>query len=153
MLASSGIASGTVSMDDRAERAPLYRGFFVSPNSDQVTSMVHMEPTMIPNCDGVANRSGCYDIVVTDLLRDFWPSVDRHMPRDEPACGFRGERCDFTLLIIGIILIVLLILGFCSAYLIHRVVEKRALDKLPFRIYRDDMQFIDEEQLKSMVYP
>ncbi|KAK6011457.1 hypothetical protein OSTOST_23453, partial [Ostertagia ostertagi] len=151
MLGSSGIASGIVSMDDRAERAPLYRGFFVSPNSDQVSSMVHMEPTMIPNCDGVTSRSGCYDIVVTDLLRDFWPSVDRRMPKDEPTCGFRGERCDFTLFIVGIVLIVLLILVVCGTYGIHKIVEKRALDKLPFRIYRDDMQFIDEEQLKSMV--
>lgn len=25
------------------------------------------------------------------------------------------------------------------------------MDKLPFRIYRDDLQFIDEEQLKSML--
>ncbi|KIH60503.1 hypothetical protein ANCDUO_09253 [Ancylostoma duodenale] len=50
-------------MDDRAERAPLYRGFFVSPNVDQVMSMVHMEPTTIDNCDGMANKSGCYEIV------------------------------------------------------------------------------------------
>ncbi|VDO83536.1 unnamed protein product [Heligmosomoides polygyrus] len=37
MLGSSGVASGIVSMDDRAERAPLYRGFFVSPNVEQIT--------------------------------------------------------------------------------------------------------------------
>ncbi|KAK5982629.1 Receptor-type guanylate cyclase gcy-8 [Trichostrongylus colubriformis] len=155
MLGSSGIASGTVTMDDRAERAPLYRGFFVSPDSEQketvVSSMVHMEPTMIKNCNGVKNKSGCYDIVVTDLMRDFWPSADRRMPKDEPRCGFRGERCDFTLIIIGVALIVLLLVGIGLAYLIHKIVEKRTLDKLPFRIYRDDMQFIDEEQLKSML--
>uniref|UniRef100_A0A7I5EAR9 guanylate cyclase n=1 Tax=Haemonchus contortus TaxID=6289 RepID=A0A7I5EAR9_HAECO len=159
MLGSSGIASGVVTMDDRAERAPLYRGFFVSPNSDQkensiaqkVSPMVHMEPTIVQNCDGLLNKSGCYDIVVTDLMRDFWPSVDRRMPKDEPSCGFRGERCDFTLVIIGLVLILLLLLGICFAYGIHRIVEKRALDKLPFRVYRDDMQFIDEEQLKSML--
>ncbi|RCN53400.1 ligand-binding protein, receptor family [Ancylostoma caninum] len=156
MLGSSGVASGIVTMDDRAERAPLYRGFFVSPNIDQVMSMVHMEPTTIDNCDGVANKSGCYEIVVTDLMRDFWPSIDRKMPKDEPDCGFRGERCDFTLLIVGgaLILVVILVLG--GAYVLHRIMwdklqEKRALDKLPFRIYRDDMQFIDEEQLKSML--
>ncbi|KAK6029756.1 hypothetical protein OSTOST_04129 [Ostertagia ostertagi] len=67
------------------------------------------------------------------------------MPKDEPTCGFRGERCDFTLFIVGIVLIVLLILVVCGTYGIHKIVEKRALDKLPFRIYRDDMQFIDEE--------
>lgn len=81
MVAASGIASGIVSMDDRAERAPLYRGFFVSPNSDQVLPMVHMEPTMLDNCDGIANKSGCYEIIVTDIMRDFWPSIDRKMPK------------------------------------------------------------------------
>ncbi|KAL6739783.1 hypothetical protein Aduo_013196 [Ancylostoma duodenale] len=151
MLGSSGVASGIVTMDDRAERAPLYRGFFVSPNVDQVMSMVHMEPTTIDNCDGMANKSGCYEIVVTDLMRDFWPSVDRRMPKDEPDCGFRGERCDFTLLIVGGALILFVLLVVCGAYVLHRIIEKRALDKLPFRIYRDDMQFIDEEQLKSML--
>lgn len=30
--------------------------------------------------------------------------------------------------------------------------EKRALDKLPFRIYREEVQLIDEEQVKSMVW-
>lgn len=63
MVGGSGIASGAVTMDDRAERASLYRGFFVSPTSDQVLSMVNMEPTMIDNCDGILNKTGCYDIV------------------------------------------------------------------------------------------
>ncbi|KHJ89776.1 ligand-binding protein, receptor family [Oesophagostomum dentatum] len=151
MLGVSGLASGIVTMDDRSERAPLYRGFFVSPNIDQVIPMVHMEPTMIDKCDGLANRSGCYEIVVTDMMRDFWPSVDRRMPKDEPSCGFRGERCDFTLLIIGGALIAVVMLALVGAFALHRLIEKRALDKLPFRIYRDDMQFIDEEQLKSML--
>ncbi|VDL72426.1 unnamed protein product [Nippostrongylus brasiliensis] len=122
MLGSSGIASGVVTMDDRGERAPLYRGFFVSPNSEQVLPMVHLEPTMIKDCDG-----------------------------DEPSCGFRGERCDFTLVIVGGVLVILLLLAMASIYFIRRLIEKRALDKLPFRIYRDDIQFIDEEQLKSMM--
>ncbi|WKY04725.1 hypothetical protein Q1695_005606 [Nippostrongylus brasiliensis] len=157
MLGSSGIASGVVTMDDRGERAPLYRGFFVSPNSEQIDQklqvlpMIHLEPTMIKDCDGVQNRSGCYDIVVTDIMRDFWPSVDRRMPKDEPSCGFRGERCDFTLVIVGGVLVILLLLAMASIYFIRRLIEKRALDKLPFRIYRDDIQFIDEEQLKSML--
>ncbi|VDM73121.1 unnamed protein product [Strongylus vulgaris] len=36
MLGASGVASGMVTMDDLAERAPLYRGFFVSPGAEQV---------------------------------------------------------------------------------------------------------------------
>ncbi|CAJ0602166.1 unnamed protein product [Cylicocyclus nassatus] len=155
MLASSGVASGIVTMDDIAERAPLYRGFFVSPNSDQVDSkvlsMVHMEPTMIPNCDGLRSKSGCYEIVVTDMMREFWPSADKRMPKDEPECGFRGERCDFTLLIVGGALMITVLLFMCGTYFLHKFLQKKALDKLTFRIYRDEMQFIDEEQLKSML--
>lgn len=81
IVGASGVASGIITMDDRAERAPLYRGFFISPHQDQVDheegkslisilqvmAMAHMEPTMIDpsKCDGLANRSGCYDIVST----------------------------------------------------------------------------------------
>ncbi|CAL2041129.1 unnamed protein product [Caenorhabditis brenneri] len=151
MVGASGIASGQVTMDDRAERAPLYRGFFVSPNTDSVLPMVHMEPTMLDNCDGLANKSGCYEIVVTDMMKDFWPSIDRKMPKDEPDCGFRNERCDYTLIIIGAALILLFIIAAVSIFFAQKLLEKRALDKLPFRIYRDDLQFIDEEQLKSML--
>ncbi|KHJ95852.1 hypothetical protein OESDEN_04193 [Oesophagostomum dentatum] len=152
LLGASGLASGIVTMDDRAERAPLYRGFFVAPNIDEVVPMVHMEPTMIEQCDGMTNRSGCYEIVVTDMMKEFWPSVDKRMPKDEPDCGFRGERCDFTLLIIGAALTVAVMLVLVAAYILQRLMKKRALDKLPFRVFRDDMQFIDEEQLKSMVF-
>ncbi|CAB3409839.1 unnamed protein product [Caenorhabditis bovis] len=151
MLASSGIASGTIMMDDRSERAALYRGFFVSPNSEQVMPMVHMEPTMVDNCDGIANKSGCYEIIVTDIMQDFWPSIDRKVPKDEPACGYRNEKCDYTLLIVGAALILLFLIAVVSAFFAKRILEKKALDKLPFRIYRDDIQFIDEEQLKSML--
>ncbi|GMS88922.1 hypothetical protein PENTCL1PPCAC_11097, partial [Pristionchus entomophagus] len=111
IVGESGIASGIVTMDDRSERAPLYRGFFISPNQDQVLGMVRMEPTMIDGakCDGLANRSGCYDIVVTDMMTNFWPSLDGRMPLDEPVCGFRGEKCDYTLIIIAAVLDVLLV--------------------------------------------
>lgn len=153
MVGSSGIASGIVTMDDRAERAPLYRGFFISPNQDQVRetverrcsvqtkscnvwlqvmSMVNMEPTMInENCDGVKNRSGCYDIVVTDMITNFWPSNDGRMPPDEPVCGYRGEKvccltqaraqCDYTLLIIGGILLILLLIFAIIGYILNDV--------------------------------
>ncbi|VDM69426.1 unnamed protein product [Strongylus vulgaris] len=103
-------------------------------------SMVHMEPTMIPNCDGPATKSGCYEIVgnlvpvtyrkriksndsqvVTDMMRDFWPSIDKRMPKDEPDCGYRGERCDFTLLIIGGALMITVLITLCGAYALHRI--------------------------------
>ncbi|GMR46766.1 hypothetical protein PMAYCL1PPCAC_16961, partial [Pristionchus mayeri] len=153
IVGTSGVASGIITMDDRAERAPLYRGFFISPTQDQVMAMAHMEPTMIDpsKCDGLANRSGCYDIVVTDMMTNFWPSIDGRMPLDEPLCGFRNEKCDYTLLIVGAILLIVLVLLLVAAYFIHRLLEKQALDKLPFRIYREEVQLIDEEQVKSMM--
>ncbi|GMR62164.1 hypothetical protein PMAYCL1PPCAC_32359, partial [Pristionchus mayeri] len=153
IVGKSGIASGIVTMDDRSERAPLYRGFFISPNQDQVMAMVHMEPTMIDRskCDGLNNRSGCYDIVVTDMMTGFWPSIDGRMPLDEPLCGFRGEKCDYTLIILAAVLAVVLVAMLVSAYIIRRYLEKRAFDKLPFRLLRDDVQLIDEEQVRSML--
>lgn len=54
-------------------------------------------------------------------MRDFWPSVDRKMPKDEPDCGFRGERCDFTLLIVGGALILIMLLALSGAYALHRI--------------------------------
>ncbi|PAV84553.1 hypothetical protein WR25_18222 [Diploscapter pachys] len=151
MVGTSGIASGQVTMDDRSERAPLYRGFFVSPNSDTVLPMVDLQPMMLNNCNGLANRSGCYDIIVTDIMRDFWPSLDHRIPKDVPDCGYRGEKCDYTLLFVGGGILILAIVVAFAGYVAHRTFEKRALDKLPFRIYRDDMQFLNEEQIKSML--
>ena len=128
----------------------------------QVTPMMHMEPTMIADCDGVRNKSGCYEIVsrliftviriktrsacfvitfaatrlylksisglqerlfqiVTDMMRDFWPSADKRMPKDEPVCGFRGERCDFTLLIVGIALVIAVILVLLGIFVLRRI--------------------------------
>jgi hypothetical protein len=34
------------------------------------------------------------------LIHDFWPSDDGQMPLDEPKCGYRGERCDYTIEIV-----------------------------------------------------
>ncbi|KAF8371782.1 hypothetical protein PRIPAC_78211 [Pristionchus pacificus] len=125
IVGKSGIVSGIITMDDRSERAPLYRGFFISPNQDQV---------------------------VTDIMTNFWPSLDGRMLLDEPICGFRGEKCDYTLIVIAAILAVVLLGMLASAYFIHRHMEKRALDKLPFRLFRDDVQLIDEEQMKGAVH-
>ncbi|GMT09323.1 hypothetical protein PFISCL1PPCAC_619, partial [Pristionchus fissidentatus] len=133
IVGSSGVASGIITMDDRSERAPLYRGFFISPNQDQVMAMAHMEPTMIDpsKCDGLTNRSGCYDIVVTDMMTNFWPSIDGRMPLDEPVCGFRNEKCDYTLLVIGATLVILLFL--LLAYIQRRPIIFNRVDKNMFQ--------------------
>ncbi|VDK18819.1 unnamed protein product [Anisakis simplex] len=120
MLGPSGVASGKVTMDDRADRAPLYRAFFVSPLRDQALPMVNMEPTFVNGCDGLINRSGCYEIVITDLMTGFWPSADGSMPLDDPVCGFRGEKCDYTLLIICGALVVFVICCASAIFGINR---------------------------------
>lgn len=98
-------------MDDLAERAGVYGGFFVSPNRDEVTKVVEMNPFPLTNCDGIKNKSGCFDLNLVDIQSGFWPSLDGKLPADEPACGFRNEKCDYTLMIvIGALVIALLIL-------------------------------------------
>ncbi|MCP9261798.1 Guanylate cyclase [Dirofilaria immitis] len=64
--------------------------------------------------------AGLQHMLVTDMITGFWPSHDGLLPADEPACGFRNEN------------------------------ESRSLRKMPWRIYKDDVKILDEEQLKSM---
>ena len=56
-------AIGTVLMDDVADRAPIFSAFFISPNRDKVMKMVNMESELIGNCDGLKNKSGCFQLV------------------------------------------------------------------------------------------
>ena len=84
-------------------------------------------------------------------MKDFWPSVDRRMPKDEPDCGFRGEKCDYTLLILGGSLLVVFSLLALGAFGLHRFLEKRDFNRLSFSIDREGLQRIGEEQVRSMV--
>jgi hypothetical protein len=54
----------------------LFLAFYVAPNRDEVMKMVEMNPFPTPNCDGVINKSGCFELKITDLLTGFWPSAD-----------------------------------------------------------------------------
>uniref|UniRef100_A0A1I7T113 Guanylate cyclase n=1 Tax=Caenorhabditis tropicalis TaxID=1561998 RepID=A0A1I7T113_9PELO len=114
-------AIGTVLMDDVADRAPIFSAFFISPNRDKVMKMVNMESELISNCDGLKNKSGCFQLKINDIISGFWPSKDGSMPLDEPICGYRGQS------------------------------ENRQLEKMPWRIFHDDIQFINEEQARSML--
>ena len=98
-----------------------------------------MNPIPTPNCDGVINKSGCFELRITDLLTGFWPSTDgqgqreinnyfffkfpfcSHLPPDEPACGFRNERCDYTLMIVIGILALVALLGVGAGFIFFRV--------------------------------
>ncbi|EFO88255.1 CRE-GCY-18 protein [Caenorhabditis remanei] len=144
-------AIGTVLMDDVADRAPIFSAFFISPNRDKVMKMVNMESELIGNCDGLKNKSGCFQLKINDVISGFWPSEDGLMPLDEPVCGYRGQRCSYLLEISVGSLIILLIIISVIFFFLFRYCENRQLEKMPWRIFHNDLQFIDEEQVRSMM--
>ncbi|CAI5449571.1 unnamed protein product [Caenorhabditis angaria] len=151
LVSNAGVTSGTVMMDDIAERAPVYAAFYVPPNSDTVRKVSELEPRLLDNCDGTKTKTGCYELLISDQSTGFWPSLDGSLPKDEPACGYRNERCDYTAIIIGGSLIILVIIAIISAFFISRFCENRALAKTSWRIYRDDFRVINEDEMKSML--
>ncbi|PIO61729.1 hypothetical protein TELCIR_16737, partial [Teladorsagia circumcincta] len=140
LVSAAGVSSGTVMMDDIAERAPVYA----------VKKVNEIEPKLIDNCDGVKTNTGCFDLKITNLMTGFWPSPDGALPKEEPACGFRNERCDYTLIICAGVLLFVLVCSVVTALIMVRVCENRALAKMPWRIYRDDFRVINEDEARSM---
>uniref|UniRef100_A0A915EDL4 Guanylate cyclase n=1 Tax=Ditylenchus dipsaci TaxID=166011 RepID=A0A915EDL4_9BILA len=126
-------STGSVLMDELADRAPLFAAFFIAPNRDKVLKVVQMEPFRINNCDGMVNKTGCFDIKLNNLLTGFWPSQNGSMPVDEPTCAIF-----FSIL-------------FVLIYLLYRHCQTRALNKMPWRIFHDDLRLIDEDQAKSLL--
>uniref|UniRef100_A0A914GTY0 guanylate cyclase n=1 Tax=Globodera rostochiensis TaxID=31243 RepID=A0A914GTY0_GLORO len=151
LVSAEGVSSGLVVMDDLAERAAVYAAFYVAPNRDDVMKMVEMAPLPSPNCDGIINKSGCFELKLADLLTGFWPSADGRLPPDEPVCGFRNERCDYTLMIIIGILALVALLGAAAGFIFFRILENRALSRTSWRIFRDDMRIVSIEEMKSML--
>ncbi|KAK0400351.1 hypothetical protein QR680_003461 [Steinernema hermaphroditum] len=146
-----GGATGTVNLDDLADRAPLFAAFYIAPNKDKVLKMVNMESVLLSNCNGIRNQSGCYDLKMTDVITGFWPSENGQMPSDEPYCGFRGQRCSYTLEIGLLGSIIALIILSLVAFLLFRHCQTRALNKMPWRVFHDDLRLIDDEQIRSMI--
>lgn len=151
ILNKNGIASGQVMMDDLAERAGVYGAFFISANRDEVIKVVELTPYAVQNCDGIKNKSGCFELNVVDIQTGFWPSIDGKIPQEEPVCGFRNERCDYTLMIIIGALVVAFLIFLLVSYILYRLMENRALAKTPWRIFRDDMRIVNEDEMKSML--
>ncbi|KAK6043254.1 hypothetical protein COOONC_19241, partial [Cooperia oncophora] len=89
LVSAAGVSSGTVMMDDIAERAPIYAAFHVPANSDTVRKVNEIEPKLISNCDGLKTKTGCFDLQITDVMTGFWPSPDGAMPK-------RGARMWFS---------------------------------------------------------
>ncbi|VDK44190.1 unnamed protein product, partial [Cylicostephanus goldi] len=139
MVANSGVGSGTVMLDDLAERIPYYSAFFVDKNRNQITPFANIIPSLVANCDGLKTGTGCFSLNVTEVQTSFWPSPDGNMPIDEPVCEVKNVTIHDTGESI-----------FCSKKRI-KFFESRALDSMPWRIFRDDMQIVDEETVKSML--
>ncbi|KAK5977381.1 Guanylate cyclase [Trichostrongylus colubriformis] len=138
-------------LDDLAERIPFYSAFFVDKDRDQVKAFANMAPSMVANCDGLKTGTGCFEINVTEVLKSFWPAIDGILPIDEPLCGFRGGKCDYTLIIVAASAVICFLLTLFGAYALRRYCETKTLNRMPWRIFRDDMQIVDEEQVKSML--
>uniref|UniRef100_A0A914M209 guanylate cyclase n=1 Tax=Meloidogyne incognita TaxID=6306 RepID=A0A914M209_MELIC len=147
----SGSNTGLVQMDDLADRAPQFAAFFIAPNREKVLKMVQMATYRIPNCDGTINRTGCYDLKLTDVMTGFWPSENGAMPPDEPVCGFRGQRCSYTVEIAVGATVLALIMLILLLWLLRRHCQTRALNKMPWRLFSDDFRLIDEEAARSLL--
>ncbi|VDM55262.1 unnamed protein product [Angiostrongylus costaricensis] len=151
LVSAEGVSSGTVMMDDLAERAPVYAVFYVPPNSDTVRKVNKIEPKLIEKCDGLKTKTGCVDLQITEVVTGFWPSPDGTLPQDEPSCGFRNERCDYTMLIIAGLMFLLLLLTIAGVFITVRICENRTLAKMQWRIYRDDFRVVNEDEVRSMI--
>ncbi|KAL6737167.1 hypothetical protein Aduo_010834 [Ancylostoma duodenale] len=151
MISNDSSGSGTVMLDDLAERIPFYSAFFVDKNKNQVTRFADMIPEMISRCDSVKTGSRCFQIKVTELLSSFWPAIDGEESMSKSICGSRGEKCNYKLIITSALAVICFLFAVLGAWATRRYCETRALNSMPWRIFRDDMQIIDEEQAKSML--
>ncbi|CAD5220722.1 unnamed protein product [Bursaphelenchus okinawaensis] len=144
-------ATGAVLMDDLVDRAPVFAGFYVSPNKEKPLKIVTMTSFMVTNCDGLVNRTGCFDLKLADVMTGFWPSENGSLPSEEPYCGYRGQRCSYTMEIaIGSSALSLIII-FLVIFLVYRHCQTRALNRMPWRILHEDLRLIDDDQAKSLL--
>ncbi|EFO23835.2 RGC/RGC protein kinase [Loa loa] len=145
-----GGTTGSVIMDDLADRVPNLAAFYVPTNGKKILKIVNMSSKLRPNCDGILSKFGCYDLLVTDVITGFWPSHDALLPLDEPICGFRDEKCSYLIEIISGSTLIALVMLILLSYYVYRCCESRTLRKMPWRIYKDDVKILDDEQLKSL---
>ncbi|CEF60352.1 Guanylate cyclase [Strongyloides ratti] len=150
-ISTTGMASELLIMDDLAERMSSYAAFFVSHKKNKIIKVFEMEPILNENCDGLKLESGCFKMKLFDVVTNFWPSNDGKLPSDEPECGFRNEKCNYTIYIVIGIVGILLIAILISIFLILKILEKKALEKTPWRVWRDDMRLISEDEMKSIL--
>ncbi|VBB32384.1 unnamed protein product [Acanthocheilonema viteae] len=145
-----GGTTGSIMMDDLADRLPNLAAFFIPSSGKKISKIVNISSKLKQNCSGIVSKFGCYDLEVTDVLTGFWPSNEGLMPLDEPICGFRNQKCSHLIEIISGSILIAFVIFILLSYYIYRYCESRSLRKMPWRIYRDDIKILDDEQLKSM---
>uniref|UniRef100_A0A0K0FA17 Guanylate cyclase n=1 Tax=Strongyloides venezuelensis TaxID=75913 RepID=A0A0K0FA17_STRVS len=151
LVSKEGVSAGLVQLDDRAERVAQYGAFYVNSDKDDVVKIIEMEPVFISKCDGLKTKTGCFELKATDIVTSFWPSSDGKLPNDVPVCGFKNEKCDYTMIIIVSIVGLIIVIGIISGIVLARILETRALANTPWRIWRDDTRVISEDEVKSML--
>lgn len=70
----------------------------------------------------VLDITTCIRIIqkLSDVMTGFWPSPDGRLPADEPICGFRNERCDYTMMIVLGIVVILLLMALMAGFCLFR---------------------------------
>uniref|UniRef100_A0A1I7UUQ4 guanylate cyclase n=1 Tax=Caenorhabditis tropicalis TaxID=1561998 RepID=A0A1I7UUQ4_9PELO len=134
--------------DDKAERMTSFNAFYVDTKRDQIRTVAVINSTQTSkNCID----SGCYELIVSDVVTKFWSTPSGKLPDTDPECGFRGENCDYSGPIVLSTAVVCLVFTIVLAIWLRRVCETKALEKMPWRIFRENIQLLDEEQAKSVV--
>lgn len=55
--------TGSVVMDDLADRVPNLAAFYVPPNGRKISKIVNISSQLKKNCDGIVDKSNCYNLV------------------------------------------------------------------------------------------
>ncbi|CAP37808.2 Protein CBR-GCY-29 [Caenorhabditis briggsae] len=135
-------------LDNGAERMTSFSAFYVDSKRDQIRTVALINSTTTTkNC----MEPVCVDLIVSDVVTKYWSTPSGNLPDVDPECGFRGENCDYTQTIVLITAATCLLMTAGLAILLKRACETKALEKMPWRILRDDVEILDEEQAKSVI--
>ncbi|UMM19534.1 hypothetical protein L5515_015091 [Caenorhabditis briggsae] len=135
-------------LDNGAERMTSFSAFHVDSKRDQIRTVALINSTTTTkNC----MEPVCVDLIVSDVITKYWSTPSGKLPDVDPECGFRGENCDYTQTIVLITAATCLLMTAGLAILLKRACETKALEKMPWRILRDDVEILDEEQAKSVI--
>ncbi|CAI2328559.1 unnamed protein product [Caenorhabditis sp. 36 PRJEB53466] len=139
---------GNISFDNSAQRMSSFSAFYVDSRRDQIRTVALINSTKTEkNCGEIV----CAELVVSDVVTKYWSTSTGKLPESEPECGFKGENCDYTQTIVLSTAIVCLTMLIILGFWLKRICETKQLEKMPWRIFRGDVQILDEEQAKSVI--